>query len=247
MRYVDHLRELPFVRSPIMRLRALGRHPERRTNTLTTVMYHGMPAHTRRTFIRQLDYMRSLGDFVTAAQAVEMLGSGARIDGKYFCVTFDDGQKDAFENAIPILAERRIPSTFFIVPSWASAADQAFMSWADCRQLPGNGVTIGSHSLSHHRFSTLDEKQARSEMVVSKNRLESEIGLPCEHFACPWGQPVADYVPSRDPRLAEDAGYRSFFTTIRGAACAGVSAWAIPRVRLEPDWGTHQLRYLFSR
>ena len=245
MRYADHLRELPIVRSPIMRALALARHPERQTDTLTTVMYHGMPANTRKTFLRQIEYMRSLGDFVTASQAVEILDSGARIHGRYFCITFDDGRKDAFENAVPILAERGIPSIFFVVPSWISTA--SYGSWADCRQSSQNGVTIGSHSLSHHRFSTLDEKQARREMTVSKSRVEIETDLPCEHFACPWGQPEADYVSDRDPRLAQEAGYRSFFTTIRGAARQGASAWAIPRVRLEPSWGIHQLRYLFSR
>jgi peptidoglycan/xylan/chitin deacetylase (PgdA/CDA1 family) len=247
MRYIDQLTDMPIVRSQIMRIRALGRRPERRTDTLTTVMYHGMPAHTRAAFTRQLDYMQSLGDFVTVAQAVKILCSETGITGKYFCITFDDGQKDAFENAIPILWERGIPSAFFIVPAWISAEDRDYMSWADCRQLAQNGATAGSHSLSHHRFSTLNEQQARHELVASKNRLESEIGLPCEHFACPWGQPGADYVVDRDPQLAQDAGYRSFFTTIRGAARPGASSWAIPRVRLEPDWGLHQLRYLFTR
>src|SRR5438445_11563054 len=132
MRYADHLRELPIVRSPIMRALALARHPERLTGTLTTVMYHGMPADTRATFIRQIEYMRSLGDFVTASQAVEILDSGARIHGRYFCITFDDGRKDAFENAVPILAEHGIPSIFFVVPSWISTA--SYGSWADCRQ-----------------------------------------------------------------------------------------------------------------
>jgi peptidoglycan/xylan/chitin deacetylase (PgdA/CDA1 family) len=245
MRYANRLRELPIVRSSIMRALALGRHPEQRTDTLTTVMYHGVPANTRATFVRQIEYMRSLGDFVTASQAVEILDRGARINGRYFCVTFDDGLKDAFENAIPILAERGIPSIFFVVPAWVSTA--AYGSWADCRQSVQNGVTVGSHSLSHHRFSTLGEDQARREMMVSKSRVEIETGLPCEHFACPWGQPGADYVSDRDPRLAKQAGYRSFFTTIRGAARQGASAWAIPRVRLEPGWGIHQLRYLFSR
>jgi peptidoglycan/xylan/chitin deacetylase (PgdA/CDA1 family) len=247
MRYIDRLTDMAMVRSPIMRVRAIGRHPEQRSNILTTVMYHGMPGNTRAAFVRQLDYMRSLGDFVTIAQAVAMLASDERITGKYFCVTFDDGLKDAFENAVPIMSECGIPSTFFVVPSWISAEASNYMSWTDCRQLAKNGVTVGSHSLSHHRFSTLDDRQARHEFVASKTRLEIETGLPCEHFACPWGQPGADYKPDRDPKLAEDAGYRSFFTTIRGAAQSGVSPWAIPRTRLEPGWGTHQLRYLFTR
>ena len=83
--------------------------------------------------------------------------------------------------------------------------------------------------------------------MLAKNRLEQELALPCNHFACPWGQPEEDYVPDRDPLLARQAGYRSFFTTLSARATPGVSAFALPRIVLEPGWGCYQLRYLFSR
>ncbi len=247
MRLLSYLRDVPAIRSPIMRIRALRSRPELTTGTLTTVMYHDVPADTRPMFAQQLDYMRSLGDFLTVSQAVELLHSGAPISGRYFCVTFDDGEKNAFDNALPLLAERGIPSTFFVVPSWISAADRRYMTWDECRQLVDAGSSIGSHSLSHRRFSALDDRQARHELAASKARVEAELGAPCDHFACPWGQPRADYLVERDPGVAAEAGYKSFFTTIRGSARRGASRWAIPRVRLEPGWGLHQLRYLFAR
>jgi peptidoglycan/xylan/chitin deacetylase (PgdA/CDA1 family) len=113
--------------------------------------------------------------------------------------------------------------------------------------MAGNGVEIGSHGLSHRRIATLAHGPAQDEIIQSKLRVERELARLCVHFACPWGQPGGDYLPARDPLTAAAAGYQSFFTTIRGAATPGASRWAIPRIRLEPDWGLAQLRYQFSR
>jgi len=217
-------------------------------------MYHKVSKSARRVFIRQLDYMRSLGDFVASSEAISLLQTGPPRGERFFCLTFDDGEKSAYDHAVPLLAERNIPSIFFVVPSWIDAEaatsdslDRRHVNWNECRLMADNGVTVGSHSFSHPRFSTLDRDEAEREVKASKLRLELQLGKACHDFACPWGQPWRDYVPDRDPQLAAAAGYRSFFTTIRGAAITGTSPWAIPRVRLEPEWELFQLRYLFSR
>jgi peptidoglycan/xylan/chitin deacetylase (PgdA/CDA1 family) len=216
-------------------------------------MYHRVPDRDRHGFGRQLDYMASLGEFVTAAQLVELLSRDEPLGGRYLCITFDDGERDAYQNAVPVLAERHIPATFFVVPDWVSAdildeeGKRRYIDWDECRTLADAGFTVGSHSMSHRRLSALSDDQAGVELVRSKIELEEALGVDCSHFACPWGQPSLDYFPGRDPRLAQTVGYRSFFTTIRGHGKKGTSPWAIPRVRLEPDWGVSQLPYLFAR
>ena len=48
-------------------------------------------------------------------------------------------------------------------------------------------------------------------------------------------------------QLAREAGYHSFLTTIRGRATVATSPFAIPRLRLEPEWGIGELRYALGR
>jgi peptidoglycan/xylan/chitin deacetylase (PgdA/CDA1 family) len=212
-----------------------------------------MPAKHRKSFIRQLDYMASLADFISPGQLVELLRGDAPLGGRYVCITFDDGESDAYRNAAPILAENEIPAAFFIVPDWVSAdisdgdGGRRHVTWRECRNLVNAGFTVGSHSMSHRRFSALSDHEASAEFERSKTAVECALGIECHHFACPWGQPALDYDPDRDPALAQAAGYSSFFTTIRGHGGQGTSPWAIPRVRLEPDWGVSQLPYLFAR
>lgn len=129
-------------------------HPEHLGNRISCVMYHGVQASARKTLANQLHYMRNLGEFISTAEAVELLERGDEIDGRYFCITFDDGEHGAFANGFTMLAEEGIPGTFFIVPAWVSsdtamdARSRKYVSWDECRQIVANGGTIGSHTRS---------------------------------------------------------------------------------------------------
>jgi peptidoglycan/xylan/chitin deacetylase (PgdA/CDA1 family) len=109
------------------------------------------------------------------------------------------------------------------------------------------GMAIGSHSYSHARLSTLDDSTLRRELSESKDTIARETGRECAHFAAPWGQPWEAFRPDRDPDVARAVGYRSFFTTVRGRARPKqTSPLAIPRERIEPSWGTYNLKYFLS-
>jgi len=249
----QRLSEFPTVRSAALWGLSQGRHPERLRNHITCIMYHGVPADARTSLARQLRYLRCLGDFISTEQAIELLERGDKIDGRHFCITFDDGEYSSFRNGFSLIWENDIPGTFFIIPGRIAASpgadepERTYMSWDECRLIAKNGGTIGSHSFSHRRLSTLTQDETADEMITSRLTLERELDLVCNQFACPWGQPGRDYLAERDPALAAAAGYRSFFTTISGSAAAGTSQWAIPRIRLEPEWELHQLRYLLCR
>lgn len=61
------------------------------------------------------DYtMLSLRDLYEAAQKM--------LPGKYAAITFDDGLKDQYKNAVPILKRYDAPATFFIITSVLSGA-----------------------------------------------------------------------------------------------------------------------------
>jgi peptidoglycan/xylan/chitin deacetylase (PgdA/CDA1 family) len=242
--------EQRWVRAPLARMLAPAERLEDSTGWLVVAMYHDVPASARTGLRAQLRLMRSLGVFVDLAGALELLHRP--IHGRWFCLTFDDGLSGAFENAVPLCHELEIPAAFFVVPSWIDGggrrcAGPHYMSWEDCRALASFGMEVGSHSLSHRRFSGLTEAEARDELRLSRARIEAETGRPCRHFAAPWGQPGADYAPTRDPDLAREAGYRSFFTTLPGRADADTSPWAVPRTRLEPSWGEAETRYALRR
>ena len=212
---------------------------------IAVVMYHDVPPGAEASFAAQLRMMRNYADFIDLDSAVSSLGNGDRLGGRYVCVTFDDGYIQAFQRALPILQSAGVPSAHFVVPAWIGQPNR--VSWDDCRTLLASGCIVGSHTLTHKNLATLDDAQAAIEMRRSRCVIQAELREECQHFACPWGQPGNDYLVSRDPAQAQAIGYRSFLTTIRGRACEATDPFAIPRIRLEPGWGSAQLRYALLR
>jgi peptidoglycan/xylan/chitin deacetylase (PgdA/CDA1 family) len=261
--------------SPGQRLRAAARRaallglsllPGRgRRGALRFPYYHHVFADERAGFHRQLRWMRRHGEFLGWDQAVGLMQSGDPIDGRYFCLSFDDGFKSCITHAAPILAEHGAGAAFFVATRFIGTdpvADRAmlldfypgeqrlmeFMSWDDCRALRDAGMVVGSHTHGHARLSALNEDGVLAELAVSKQRIEAELDMECRHFCCPWGQPGGDFVPGRDPDVARRAGYASFATTARGPTRAGDSPFFIRRDHTLANDPDYQLRaFLLER
>jgi peptidoglycan/xylan/chitin deacetylase (PgdA/CDA1 family) len=242
---------------------SVGRRPDATKGWIRFPFYHHVFDDEQGGFARQLDYMSSLGDFIGLDAAVQLLASGDPIDGRYFCVTFDDGFKNWFTNAVPILVDQGAAAAFFLVTRYIGTSPEAdrdallgfyeegdllmeFLNWDDCRQMVAAGMTIGSHTVNHVRLAALDEAAAEAELRQSKQTIEAELGQPCDHFCCPFGRENIDYFPDRDPNIARRVGFKSFLSGHRGAMRQGNSPMMVRRDHLLAGWGNAQLRYFFS-
>jgi peptidoglycan/xylan/chitin deacetylase (PgdA/CDA1 family) len=201
-----------------------------------------------RGFERQLDRLARLGEFLSLDEAVGALSSGRRIRGRYYCITFDDGFRNHWSNAVPVLAARDVPAAFFVPvnfvdgpPETATRIGQVsfppveMLTWDDCRSMVENGMTVGSHGLDHLDLGRLADPQAEHEIGESKRAMERVLGAPCRHFSAPYGRPE-NYRRERDPGIAERFGYSSFHTTLRGAMREGDSPFEIRRLHAVAHW-----------
>ncbi|MBL6931674.1 MAG: polysaccharide deacetylase family protein [Rhodospirillales bacterium] len=243
---------------------SMGRSIANSTGWIRFPYYHHVFDDERHGFARQIDYLKRFGDIIRLSDAVAMLESGDPIDGRYFCITFDDGFKNCLTNAVPILDEKNASASFFLPTSYIDTdvvADRdqllgffdhrqllvEFLSWSDCREMIGANMEIGSHTVNHARLADLDDEKAREEMAVSKAIIEENTGAPCQHFCPPFGIPGNDFLPERDPDLARETGYRSVLSGSRGAMYQGGAPYMIQRDHFLANWGNSQLRYFLSR
>lgn len=255
------LRDL--ARDGAIRVMSVGRSPSRGSGWIRFPFYHHVFDDEREDFRRQLDFMAGFGDFIGLDDAVAMLASGDAVDGRYFCVTFDDGFKNWITNAVPVLVDKGVPAAFFLVTGYIGTSVEKdrdkllgfyesgvllmeFLDWDDCRKMADAGMTIGSHTMNHVHLAQLDEAGAEAELRDSKQLIEKELGRPCEHFCCPFGRRDIDFLPHRDPEIARRVGYKSFLSGHRGAMTAGDSPMMVSRDHLLAGWGNYQLRYFFS-
>lgn len=92
--------------------------------------------------------------------------------------------------------------------------DQIFLNHKEIKFLSEQKlITIGSHSHSHYNFSKLNEKQAFSELKISKSILEKIIKKKIIHFSYPYGN--YENINFQHIKILEQLGYMSAATTIR--------------------------------
>lgn len=151
-----------------------------------------------------------LGDMVTR------LERGQPLSGM-LAVTFDDGYRDNYEHAAPILRALGLPATFFVVSGfmdtairvpWDADCDPApaWMTWSQVRELHEHGFTIGAHTQTHVDLGTVAGAHAQREIHGSRRDLEDRLGAPVDLFAYPFGQPENITEANRD--IVRRAGFR---------------------------------------
>src|SRR5262249_25357459 len=104
------------------------------------------------------------------------------------------------------------------------------ISWEQAKEMAGNGIDIGSHTMTHPILTSIDNEQLRRELLESRLRLEQVLGRQVEHFCYPNG----DYDQRVQCEVAR-AGYRAAVTTVGGLNKPGDDLLTLRRVHTEHD------------
>jgi peptidoglycan/xylan/chitin deacetylase (PgdA/CDA1 family) len=148
-------------------------------------------------------------------------------------LTFDDGLRCQFDNAIPILNRHGIPATFFLIANqdpthepWDDHKDEWWkIDWSEgditsLKQLIKDGHEIGSHSVSHH-LPTM-RANPLAETRESKERIEGWLGTKVTSFCYPYYQShayLAEGVKNAGYEQARGGGTPALYSP-RGSYCA---------------------------
>lgn len=135
-------------------------------------------------------------------------------------VTFDDGFASDVEVALPLLRERGLTATFFVVSGWLGAPGH--LTAEQLAELRAAGMRIGSHGARHRPWRGLEAAALREEAEDSRAALERVTGVAVDELALPFGS-----YDRRALRAARSAGYRRIHTSDGGPSDA--SAWLVPR------------------
>ncbi len=84
------------------------------------------------------------------------------------CVmTFDDGATSVYDIAYPIMKERGLVGTCFVVPDLIGSNDAFYMNISELRELENNGWEIASHTQSHTDLTALSDANLRLQLSSS--------------------------------------------------------------------------------
>jgi peptidoglycan/xylan/chitin deacetylase (PgdA/CDA1 family) len=166
-----------------------------------------------------------------------------REGGSGLCaVTFDDGYRDCYEHAFPILQEMGIPFTLFVTTGFIECGTWTFsrrfaglpaLSWDQILTIQAGGAEIGCHSHQHQRFSNLAANSLRSDLTQSKAILEDRTGRPVRMLAYPYGQP--DDYDARSIQLIKELGFQMAFTTLHTTFRSWPDLLQFPRISINGE------------
>jgi peptidoglycan/xylan/chitin deacetylase (PgdA/CDA1 family) len=105
-----------------------------------------------------------------------------------YTLTFDDGTKGQWECAVPVLNQRKLRGTFYVVGSSVEAwwDRSGRLHTREILDMMGEGHEIGSHTYTHPDLLALTETQIKQEMEQSIQCL-SRYGVTVTSLAYPFG------------------------------------------------------------
>jgi peptidoglycan/xylan/chitin deacetylase (PgdA/CDA1 family) len=190
------------------------------------------------TFERYCDYFRQHFRVLPLRDLVRRLEERRSL-GRALAITFDDGYRDNFDNAAPVLERLGLPATFFVVSRWMNTDIVPFwdgrvgvrhpwMTWEQIRSLQSRGFEIGVHTRTHPDLGKVTGDEAREEIAGARTDLEQQLGARVTSFAYPFGGRMHFTEPNRE--LVKAAGLSCCCSAYGGVNPRGTSPFHLHRV-----------------
>ncbi len=160
-------------------------------SNIPIVVYHHIGVGKSRWYLSpanfeaQLAYLAENGyHTVTLAAYLDAESKGVPLPGKPVILTFDDGYRDAYEAAFPLLKKYGMIGTFFVVTG--VVGDPAYLTWDQIETMHLAGMEFGAHTVHHPFLTRLSPLRAYWEIWKSRLDLEVHLNVRIDSFAYPY-------------------------------------------------------------
>ena len=210
----------------------------RRTFDVPVLMYHRItcaPTDARlpglwvcpQVFERTMRLLSERGwATITGAQLADARAAGRPLPRRSFVIVFDDGDRDGYDHAYPILERYGFKGVFAVVVGRVGI-NRSAMTWPELVELQEAGHEIANHSMSHANVARLGEAGLEREVGGSAELLRAHLGAWPRTFVYPFGSWDGDALDA-----VRRAHHDIAFTTVAGATRRSSDRFAAPRVRV---------------
>ena len=179
-------------------------------------------------FAAHLDAIQAAGyTTISLYDLYAHLVQGAPLPEKSVVITFDDGYRDNYENALPLLRERGMVATFFVVTDFMDEERPEYLTWDMAREMLSAGMRIESHGRNHVSLQEKPLDYLVWQALGSMETIEFELGVRPRFVSYPAGE-----YDKATADVFAGAGYWAGATTRQGATHSSDSLFDLRRVRV---------------
>jgi len=124
---------------------------------------------------------------VSLRQLVLALQVGQPLPPNPIIITFDDGYRDNYTNAFPILKDEGMRGSFFVITGALDQDQPEYLSWDMVVEMHAAGMEIGSHSYAHVDLAGQSDDYLIFQLLGSREAIEARINEPVRVFCYPSG------------------------------------------------------------
>jgi peptidoglycan/xylan/chitin deacetylase (PgdA/CDA1 family) len=177
-------------------------------------------------FTEQVRYLVGQGfAIVTVEEVAAAVREGRPLPQRAVALTMDDGYRDNFACALPILRRYRVPATVFLVT--AAVGTPGHLTWAESRTMLGQRCGFQSHTVHHYHLTTLPPAELSTELSGAKQSIEAHLPIQVSQLAYPSGA-----YNTRVTVAARAAGYQIGWKKGGGPVTPGDNPYLLPRIRV---------------
>lgn len=142
-------------------------------------------------------------------------------------LTLDDGYRDNYENAFPILLEFGHKATFFIVSEFIDNGYENYLTWEMVHEMAAAGMRFESHSRTHPDLRNQPRDYLIWQILGSQQTIAHHIGYTPRYFAYPAGRYDEETI-----QILQDLHFWGAVTTAGGKWHSFDNRYTWPRLRM---------------
>jgi len=146
-------------------------------------------------------------------------------------LTIDDGYSSFYENAWPILKEKKIPFILFI--STREVGSNGYMNWEQIKNISKEDfVEIGNHSHTHEYLVDESLETIKRDIVTSINIFKKNMGHNSNFFSYPFGEYSLEF-----KELIKSLGFKYALGQHSGVIDETKDFYELPRFPINEKYG----------
>jgi len=150
---------------------------------------------------------------------------------KKILLTIDDGFSSFYENAWPILKEKKIPFIIFI--NTETVGSRGYMNWSQIKEISQfNFVHIGNHSHSHEYLVDWSDDEIEKDLKTSIKLFKEKLNHETKFFAYPFGEYKKSY-----KEIVKKLGFEYAFGQHSGVMDKTKDKFELPRFPINEKYG----------